>query len=325
VIAAALELLERVPVSRIAGLYVALMAPCPLRSRTSTLVVAIVCVAILHACGGDPETKDGRAQTLVADARVPGPIATLREGGFIFGERATGKIRLVDAEGRLQVDPVAELEVGNEEGLLGLAVDIGERIYASWVDPSGRLTVGWVDAAAEHVFWRGPPVGGAVGGQLGFSPNGDLVLAVGDLGEPSLVDDAGAPNGKLLALDPHEPPDQTPEIYSKGWSNPLAFAFDDQGALWVADAPDSGAGRLVRVVGKKRSVRSQFESGTVPSGMAALGTDVILCDSAGGELRFYRGAGSDLLAEDCSGGVATSDQGSVLYSSTDAIREVETR
>ena len=180
---------------------------------------------------------------MVEDAAYPVGLVAEPEGGFLYGERLTGRIRRVTASGHLDAEPVAALDtVGSaddQRGLLGLAVLSDGRLFASWTRPAdGRLVVGQVGSGASAtVIWEGPiTVDQANGGGLAVAADGTILIGIGDLlASHALGDDSALPNRKLLSLDPSGAADQRPSVLSTGWNNPYAITVARDGIAWVAD------------------------------------------------------------------------------------------
>ncbi|MGH9164387.1 MAG: PQQ-dependent sugar dehydrogenase, partial [Acidimicrobiales bacterium] len=215
-------------------------------------------------------------------------------------------------------------------GLLGVAVDAGGRTFAAWTRPDGRLVVGQVAPAPERLAWLGPPSTDlANGGHLVVAPDGRLVIGIGDLRAPPLVDDPGAPNGKLLSLDPDGPPDQSPRVLSRGWNNPFAFTYTPGGQLWVADnAPGRRPERLARGDGGgPPTAVTELAGKSAPSGLAALADGrLALCGFVSRRLDVYRVGGETArrgrrpLAEDCATGAVRLADGRLAYADESSIR-----
>ncbi|MGH9211390.1 MAG: PQQ-dependent sugar dehydrogenase [Acidimicrobiales bacterium] len=217
-----------------------------------TATVAVLAVGVA-GCGGDGDGVDVEVKSTIEfeNGTEPAALAPLPDGGLLVGERRTGLIRTITADGDL-TDPVAHVAVvaaaNDQRGLLGLAVT-GERIYAAWArGADGRIVVGEVSGDGERIVWEGPVSSAlANGGHLAFLPDGRLLVGIGDLQRPELVDDPATPNGKLLALDAEGPPNQVPVPLSGGWNNPFAFVVTADGAIWVADnAPGDTTERIGR-------------------------------------------------------------------------------
>jgi hypothetical protein len=266
-------------------------------------------VLLIAACGGDDGDgpPDGAAPDLSVEATVgfergaePAALAALPDGRLVVGERRTGRVLVVSAGGEPDGEPAAEpvAEVATEaseedqRGLLGVAVD-GERVFAAWTRATdGRLVVGEVTGGAERLAWVGPRSSElANGGHLELLPDGRLVIGVGDLQQPDLVDEPGAPNGKLLALDPAGPPGQRPQPLSGGWNNPFAFAVTADGAVWVADnAPGDEPERIGRgdpeaAADTAAADRTALPGRRAPAALVELGPGRLgLCGYLDGEL-----------------------------------------
>ncbi len=296
------------------------------------VVIAIGAAALLsiHRPGGTPVNGD----VLVNDAAWPAAMVALPDGGLLFGERLSGRIRRVDASGRLIGPALARVAVSTtgQRGLLGLAAE-ADRIFASWTRPNGRLVVGRVSPPPARIVWEGPRSSArANGGRLAFAPDGDLVIGVGDLEQPSRVPSSSTPNGKVLKLDPSGPRTQQPRVVSSGWNNPFAFAFTPSGALWVADnAPGSESERLARGdLGGRPSLITELPKDTVPAGLAALSDDrLVMCGFASRVLQVYRigpsgraSSSGAALAENCSIGVVRLGDGRLAYANENTILTV---
>lgn len=289
--------------------------------RASAVLLASLAIATA-GCGDGPD--DG---VLVAEAAEAAAIAPYGDG-FVFGERATGVVRVVDGDGALQAAPLARVDVraDGQRGLLGLAVDSRDRVFAAWTDDS-HLLVGQVAPGSVRVVWEGPETAErANGGHLVFGPDGRLVIGVGDLEDPSRVADPAAPNGKLLALEPDGPPDQVPGVINSGWNNPFAFTFGPDGALWVADnAPGDEPERLVRADRADAPV-TELPASTAPSGIT-VGPDgeLLVCGYVSGALLRYRveddrAVRAGTASGDCALAVVTLRDGRVVYATGDEIR-----
>ena len=218
---------------------------------------------------------------LVDGAEFPAAVVPTADGGLLYGERLTGRVRLVGPDGVLAERPVAVVDVGDDpegqRGLLGLAVDPDDpaRVFAAWTRGSdGRLVVAQVAPGAERLVWEGPVSSDLANGGRLLWRQGRLVIGVGDLQDRARLDDPGAPNGKVLALDPDGQPDQVAEVLSTGWNNPFALALDADGRVWVADnAGRDGFERFGRGdddAAARTDLRPAAEP-IAPAGLVALG------------------------------------------------------
>lgn len=281
---------------------------------------------------------DGSA--VIDDAQFPVAIVEVDKGGFVFAERATGRVRLVRGDGMLEPEPVATVAVATDgqRGLLGLTrlVEDDARLFAAWTRAEdGVLVVGQVFPGEPRLIWEGPEsVVQGNGGHLEVSPLGEIVIGIGDAGATGLIEDPEAPNGKLLALDPDGEVDQTPEVLSSGWRNPYAFAYDEDGRLWVADNAPPGTTERVGVADKEDGPLTELAENLAPSAMVVLPDgDLGLCGFLDGQMRKVaidrgRGTGtdptaaltSDIVVEPCTVAAVTLSDGSILFASETEIR-----
>jgi Glucose / Sorbosone dehydrogenase len=296
--------------------------------RTVAVIAAlgVAASAIATALLGSKQT----GTVLVPRAAFPAAMEALPDGGMLFAERASGRIRVVAAKGSIRGKALARVAVraDGQRGLLGLARAPSGEVFAAWVDPAGSLLVGRVAPGPVRVIWRGPATRRqSNGGRIATSPDGRLVVGVGDLLDRELVTDPSAPNGKLLLLDPSGEESQVPEIHSSGWNNPFAFAVDRDGTAWVADnAPGSEPERLARVSpAGVVTVLAELPARTAPSGLARVQGGLLVCGFRSRALLGYPLRGTALgehvtLAEDCALGVVRLTDGRVAYANEREIR-----
>jgi mono/diheme cytochrome c family protein len=164
------------------------------------------------------------------------------------------------------LDLTGRVSTQHDQGFLGLAISPdANHLYGYFTDERGdsnlvawRLTDGRPDPGSERrLLWvsqAGRPAHHK-GGALLFGPDGLLYLALGDGGRMAdRYDDAQRLDsllGKILRIEPTPeapepylvPPDNPfahrprarPEVFAYGLRNPFRIAFDDAGALWIAD------------------------------------------------------------------------------------------
>lgn len=164
-------------------------------------------------------------------------------------------------------------EIGNEEGLLGLAFDPDYRdnsyfyVYYSAFSPRrsvlSRFSLdpdnpGSADPDTELIILEIPqPFSNHNGGQLAFGPDGYLYIGLGDggsrgdpqrngqntgtlLGSIIRIDVSGSSADQTYRIPPDNPfvgiEGAKEEIWAYGLRNPWRFSFDlESGLLWVAD------------------------------------------------------------------------------------------
>jgi hypothetical protein len=268
------------------------------RWRLLAVIVTAITIAAGCSSGGDHDRAAADLEEWVGGARFPvGPVA-LPDGGLLYGERLTGRIRRIDPAGGLAERAVASLPVvgatDDQRGLLGLARTGDGRLFASWTGIDGRLVVGDVSAenAGPRILWSGPmSADQANGGALAVASDGRLLVGIGDLlADRRLDTDPRVPNRKILELDPGGAPDQMPRVISTGWNNPYAIAIVD-GAPWVADNAGGRAperiGRADRPARRSATLRDDHET-VAPAGLVDLGGRRLgVCGFVSGRLDEY--------------------------------------
>ena len=166
----------------------------------------------------------------------------------------------------LHIDP-ADISTNGERGLLGLAFapDYAESgtVYVDMTNADGDIEIrqyqrgpdGLLDAGSKQVLLTIEHSAAANhnGGWIGFGPEGDLYITVGDGGGGGDADNSAqnlnSLTGKILRIRPdgdggYAIPGDNPfahapgadEIYSYGLRNPFRMSFDSQtGDMWVGD------------------------------------------------------------------------------------------
>jgi glucose/arabinose dehydrogenase len=160
-------------------------------------------------------------------------MAFAPDGRLFFAEQFTGAIRILQADGTVQADPFAQLQVANyldlDWGLTGLTLDpdfadnhfvyafFTEPVTEGGANPTGRpklvrFTEENGKAADETVISDDFPetdsghLGFNANGRIHFGPDGALYASVGDYdvfaSARDRLADALEPIGKLLRLDP---------------------------------------------------------------------------------------------------------------------------
>jgi aldose sugar dehydrogenase len=206
------------------------------------VLLALVLVLALAACGTDDEPQDaappdtgpqeqtpapepgdeepqadelrlGEPEVLATGLEIPWGVAFLPDGRILVTERP-GRVRLVE-DGELRAEPVAQISGvvhEGEGGLLGIAVhpefDENRFAYVYYTAADGnrisRYTVGEDGALADEqvILGRLPSAGIHNGGAIAFGPDGLLYATVGDAGEPALAADPNSPAGAILRITP---------------------------------------------------------------------------------------------------------------------------
>lgn len=234
----------------------------------SFILTSLFLVFLSSACGGDEENPFGLKSELVTVAEHPVAMEFAPDGRLFYAERRTGNIRVVTADGQLQPDPVANVEVttGTEWGLTGLALDpdfeTNNYLYVYFTapvatDPSivkptvKRFTVRANRGVDAQVIVRNLPNTDPAHslqtiGSIHFGPDGFMYITVGSYDLP-LSQDLSIPQGKMLRLDKEDgsaPPDNPlidqpeadPRIFAYGFRRPFDFAFHPRsGQIYGSD------------------------------------------------------------------------------------------
>jgi glucose/arabinose dehydrogenase len=225
-------------------------------------VVATVGLAALVVVGvlwwsGRADHANGDAEVLVTGLEVPWGLAFLPDGDALVGERTTGRLYQVPAEGgdAELVATVPDVDDDGEGGLLGIALDplfihsghafvyaylttaSDNRVVRFHLDPSGtgiydlQVILEGLAKASIHD-----------GGGLAFGPDGQLSVGVGDAGVPDRAQDPASLNGKILRMTttgqpPLSPanPDPHSLVWSMGHRNVQGLAWDSSGAMYATE------------------------------------------------------------------------------------------
>lgn len=224
----------------------------------------------------------------------PATVLTPVPGGreLLWATRGTGTVRrgALTADGVGVGQPIAELAVapGPAGGVRGLVATDAGRVFASFVrERDRRLIVAEIGLVHPRVVWRGPRVGGQLGGGgLGVTKSGRLVLGVGDQGRTVAASDARSILGRVVTLAPEGPASQTPRRLSRGWHDPTALAIGRAGHVWIADrAAGDDAERLGRADRPRAgAVRSSFRREPVALAVGDGGQTLLVCGRRSGRI-----------------------------------------
>ena len=251
-----------------------------LRRLTPAVAAAFVTAAIAAGCGGDDEgaesdraapppaetsaqrapadradeplRADGQAQleTVATGLEAPWEIAFLPDRRALITERP-GRVRLLESDGTLRPEPVAEVDVSavGESGLLGLAVDPEFRanrlVYLYRTTDSGNEVARYVlegDALTEEATIVDGIEAGVIhdGGRIHFGPDGLLYISTGETGDGALAQDPDSLNGKILRLREFRGGGGEPEIVSLGHRNVQGFDWDARDRMYATEfGPDA--------------------------------------------------------------------------------------
>ena len=189
------------------------------------------------------------AQDITTGLALPWSMAFL-DDTLLISERDTARIfELDDAGNRREVGTVEGVRPGGEGGLLGLAVDDQDRLYAYSTGADGnriqRLALDGAPGSfalgdAETLVDELPSNSIHNGGRIAFGPDGMLYAGVGDAGDPDRAQDLDSMAGKILRMTPDgEVPADNPYpgslVFSSGHRNVQGLAWAADGTMFASE------------------------------------------------------------------------------------------
>lgn len=213
-----------------------------------------------------------RVEHLTGGLEHPWSLAFLPGGGFLVSERP-GRLRRIEADGRLLDEPIGglpEIRARGQGGLLDVALHpeftTNNWVYLSYVEPGpggmgtavarGRLS-GDRLLDTEVLFRMLPKSGNGrhFGSRLVFDRDGHLFITLGDRGDRPRAQDLSDHAGSVIRLneDGGVPadnpfvgrPDARPEIYSYGHRNIQgATLHPSTGQLWTHEHGPQGGDEI---------------------------------------------------------------------------------
>ncbi len=202
-------------------------------------------------------------RTLAKGLVSPWGLAFLPDGSALVGERDTGRVLRVPADGgsATPVGRVQGVRPSGEGGLLGLAVPPGRApryVFAYYTsDRDNRVVrIAWNGkrlGAQRPILTGIPSASFHDGGRLLVAPDRTLVVATGDAGDPDRAQDPASLAGKVLRVTfsgrpaPGNP-DPDSVVYSLGHRNVQGLAADSRGRVWASEfgAKDADELNLLR-------------------------------------------------------------------------------
>ena len=241
-----------------------------LHRKSASLVAAVVLATLVGACvPAEPPpnttttktTPSGHTEPVVS-GRVDGfqrpwDLQFTPDGTALVTERG-GTLVTISGGARAVVAPLADVKVGGEGGLLGLAVDpafaTNRFIYTCQDSISGadvrvvrhRVLVGYTGVADPTPIVTGIAANGGgrhQGCRLGFGPEGDLWITTGDAALSTTPQDRSSLAGKVLRVNSDgSPSSANPAVTDPtgGW-NPLVYTYGHRNVQGLAFRPSDGA------------------------------------------------------------------------------------
>ena len=237
---------------------------------SASIIIFLFLVSLATACGGG--NPFGVKSELVTAATRPVAMAFAPDGRLFYAEQ-TGNIRVVSAEGELQEEPFAQLEVAQflEWGLTGLAIDpdfeTNDYVYAYFTEevdpgppPTARpVVIRFTDQAnrgirrtvivADLPETNPERPGIKATGRIHFGPDGFLYATIGDYDWGKQIGPEGKPYaldlstaiGKIIRFDKESgeaPPDNP--FFDRRGSEPRIFAYGFSGPFNFTFHPETG-------------------------------------------------------------------------------------
>ena len=227
----------------------------PLSSLSHTVVFSLVCALMII---GIPvvysqtfEEYGVEVQTVAENLEIPWAIAFAPDDRIFFTER-NGSLRVIE-DGKLNPQPIFELEVGGGEGgLLGLALDPNFEenhfiyLYYTYSDFLStfnkvvRYTENNNQLSNETILIDKIP-GSFVhdGGRIKFGPDEKLYITTGDAANANFAQDLESLAGKILRINydgsiPQDNPFEDSPVFSYGHRNPQGFDWEPSSGILVA-------------------------------------------------------------------------------------------
>lgn len=199
----------------------------------------------------DPGPLDLTATPTEIATGLAAPWSTIFVGDVVLvSERDSGRIVEVTPSGALvEVGVVEGVLARSESGLLGLAVDNENRIYAYSTAVEGnriqRFTIsgepGSLQLSQPETIIEGIPQAPTHdGGRIAFGPDGMLYATVGDAGDRESSQDPEALTGKILRMTPDgavpaDNPFAGSLVFSLGHRNPQGIGWSADGTMYAAE------------------------------------------------------------------------------------------
>jgi glucose/arabinose dehydrogenase len=236
-----------------------------------TLPVLLIPLVLASACSGGGGNSFDVPSELVTAAPIPISMAFAPDGRLFYNEQYTGNVRVIAADGTLQDEPFAQVEIFPkfEWGLIGLALDPdfdqNGYVYVSYMETVSTQGEG----VARPVVMRFTDSNGrgvsattivddlpdtdpdnphfSAVGSIDFGPDGFLYISIGDYDLFDVAQDLSVPQGKILRVnsdDGSPPPDNPfiddldadPRIFAYGFRKAFSFAFHPQsGEMYATD------------------------------------------------------------------------------------------
>jgi glucose/arabinose dehydrogenase len=233
---------------------------------SATLLVLVGTLALAGCTAGDDEPSrsartapDDLGSGEVAPVGTPTDVVTgldapwsivFADDSALISERGSGKILELQEDGSTRsIGTVPGVSAVGESGLLGLAIDDQDRLYAySTADDGNRIqrfelegSPGDYSLGAATTILDGLPSNTFHdGGRIAFGPDGLLYVSVGDAGASDDAQDRRSLAGKILRMTtdgdvPNDNPFPGSLVYSLGHRNVQGLGWAEDGTMFAAE------------------------------------------------------------------------------------------
>jgi glucose/arabinose dehydrogenase len=220
-----------------------------MRLRASVVLVGLLTLVLTHAV----QAQGPQSRRFITGLAFPAGIDFLSDGRVVVTERE-GRVRLADARGRLDPQPVATIPTttAGEAGLLDVAVapDDDSAVWVFATEADGASNSVWrvpIDGSgAARVITGLPASSYHNGGGLDFGTDGKLYVSNGETHDSARSQDPRALGGKVYRYNrdgsiPGDNPFDGSPTFALGLRNPFGLAVDPvTGDVWVTEnGPES--------------------------------------------------------------------------------------
>jgi glucose/arabinose dehydrogenase len=240
--------------------------------------------------GGPEAGTEDDPNVVAVGLTLPWGLAVLPDGTALVGERATGRLLLVQPQ-RAPVRPVMTipgLDATGDGGLLGLALSPGFAtdglVYAYLTTRTDNRVVRFALRGSVTPVLTGIPKGRTGnGGRIAFGSDGMLYVGTGDAGKPALSADRHSLAGKVLRVTTFgrpapQNPDPASPIYSIGHGDIAGLCLNGADQVYTTEPASRALDEVNRV---ERGRDYGFPGGarvgaaqpdrTLPAGSAGVG------------------------------------------------------